>query len=727
MIELPFIAASSLPIWIVLGYLVLLLALGVYSGTLFRGTSKDYFVASRSIGSFMLLMSVFGTTMTGFALVGSTGKAFTTGVATYGALASWSGIIHSAVFFVIGLRLWAIGKRHGYVTQVEFFRARFDSHHLGTVLFVLLVLLIIPYMLIGIISAGKFVQVTTKGMFDAGWLAGGVPPWLTGMIICSVVLSYVFLGGVRSAAWANTFQTIIFMLTGIVAFLMISKAVANFEVKAQNEEKLKFGSEVELIDVNQSRSLMDNVKLAGEFVARHKPERLARGQNQELADRFEERKEEYAKDSEAYLNAIAEGEDVAEPIEPIPPAGQSMSHMVFITFLFIPLSVGMFPHVFQHWLTAKSAKSFRLAIVGHPVCIAIVWLPCILIGVWAAGLKAAGEIDPPSLPHKVADANKSVRPLSYGVTVFSANEFKAIESDVAALSLEETQEFSTARDAFDSAQSNLADAIDLLDNKPAKDNNGTRFLGAAITDLTKVAKNLDSLAKKLDADANQSSEMKAVAANARAASKRAEVLAINAKKTNPSTILGTMVGQLVKSPWLLGLLMAGVLAAIMSSLDSQFACLGTMFTNDIVIAIKGKDFYSDEDKVKLARMFVVGVVAVAYLVSLLLMKTASVFNLGMWCFSGFTALFPIVVAALYWKRATAVGAFACIFVTAVLWTYWFHQSGYGANKAFAVYGMLPVAPLTLASSAALVIGSLCSKSPESRLVNRFFPRAQNGA
>ena len=72
-----------------------------------------------------------------------------------------------------------------------------------------------------------------------------------------------------------------------------------------------------------------------------------------------------------------------------------------------------------------------------------------------------------------------------------------------------------------------------------------------------------------------------------------------------------MVGQLVESPWLLGLLMAGVLAAIMSSLDSQFACLGTMFTNDIVIATKGKDFYSDEDKVKLARIFVVGVVVVA--------------------------------------------------------------------------------------------------------------------
>jgi hypothetical protein len=102
-----------------------------------------------------------------------------------------------------------------------------------------------------------------------------------------------------------------------------------------------------------------------------------------------------------------------------------------------------------------------------------------------------------------------------------------------------------------------------------------------------------------------------------------------------------MVGELVDNPWLMGLLMAGVLAAIMSSLDSQFACLGTMFTNDIVIPIKGKDYYSDADKVKLARYFVVGVVAVAYVLSLLL-ANSSVFNLGVWCFSGFTALFTVL-------------------------------------------------------------------------------------
>ena len=54
---------------VIIGYLCLLLALGFFSNRLFRGTSKDYFVASHSIGPFLLLMSVFGTTMTALPLL----------------------------------------------------------------------------------------------------------------------------------------------------------------------------------------------------------------------------------------------------------------------------------------------------------------------------------------------------------------------------------------------------------------------------------------------------------------------------------------------------------------------------------------------------------------------------------------------------------------------------------------------------------------------------------
>ena len=79
---------------VILCYLALLLGLGLFSNRLFKGTSKDYFVASHSIGPFLLLMSVFGTTMTAFALVGSTGKAFERGIGVYGLMASISGLVH---------------------------------------------------------------------------------------------------------------------------------------------------------------------------------------------------------------------------------------------------------------------------------------------------------------------------------------------------------------------------------------------------------------------------------------------------------------------------------------------------------------------------------------------------------------------------------------------------------------------------------------------------------
>ena len=93
---------------IVVVYLILLLVLGYISSRLFRGNSNDYFVASRSIGPLVLFMSIFGTTMTAFAMVGSTGESYRVGIATYRKVASSSALITSACFFLVGLPLLAL-------------------------------------------------------------------------------------------------------------------------------------------------------------------------------------------------------------------------------------------------------------------------------------------------------------------------------------------------------------------------------------------------------------------------------------------------------------------------------------------------------------------------------------------------------------------------------------------------------------------------------------------
>jgi SSS family solute:Na+ symporter len=144
-------------------YLSIVVAIGLVSVRYFRGGTADYFVASRSLGPVVLFMTVFGTAMTAFAMVGSTAETFDYGVGTFGKLASWSALVHPACFFLIGLPLWSLGKRYGYVTQIEYFRDRFQSSALGYALFPVLAGLLIPYVLIGLLGVGSVVSGVTVG------------------------------------------------------------------------------------------------------------------------------------------------------------------------------------------------------------------------------------------------------------------------------------------------------------------------------------------------------------------------------------------------------------------------------------------------------------------------------------------------------------------------------------------------------------------------------------
>ena len=97
-----------------------------------------------------------------------------------------------------------------------------------------------PYLLIGIIGAGKTIEPVTAGAFTniftnptaPQWL-GGIPPWLTGLVVSLVVLAYVFMGGSRGAAYANTFQTIVFMIMGLVAFIFIYKSLGGLKMQVR--------------------------------------------------------------------------------------------------------------------------------------------------------------------------------------------------------------------------------------------------------------------------------------------------------------------------------------------------------------------------------------------------------------------------------------------------------------------------------------------------------------
>ena len=555
---------------VIIIYLGLLLGLGLFSNRFFRGTSKDYFVASQSIGPILLLMSVFGTTMTAFALVGSTGKSFERGIGVYGLMASISGLIHAGVFFLIGIRLWVFGKKYGYVTQIQYFRDRFESKFLGYLLFPVLVGWVIPYLLIGVIGAGKTILPVTAGAFPGASFAaanGGVPEWLSGLVVCIIVLMYVFAGGSRGAAWANTFQTVVFMVMGLVAFCFIYSAIGGLDKAAE-----VVASVTEDGKIVQTHGVVD-----GKVVKLEVPKPVARLANPEQAAEISGKRPHL---SRTVVDTIYKSKNKATGALEEKEGQLGVPPLMFLTYMFIPLSVGMFPHLFQHWLTARSAKSFRLTLVAHPLFIMIVWVPCVLIGVWASGL------------------------IPWGIP--------------------------------------------------------------------------------------------------------------------PAAVLAKMLALLVDNPILTGLLTAGVLAAIMSSLDSQFLCLGTIFTNDIVLSVAGEDRFNDRQKILIARGFVICIVALTYALAIVAMRNnANVFDLAIWCFSGFSSLFPLVFCAVYWKRTTKAGAIACVIAALSVWLCFFIISG--GSEYFVGPGIMPVTFAIAASTAAIVIVSLMTPPPSEATIKKFFP------
>ncbi|HKR60659.1 MAG TPA: sodium:solute symporter family protein [Pyrinomonadaceae bacterium] len=216
-----------IPAIVVFLYLGAVLYIGIFAFRKAKGKEKaeDYFLASRSLGPFVFLFSLFGTNMTAFAILGSSGHAFSNGIVTFGLMASSSGLIIPLSLFLIGTRVWALGKKYGFMTPVQMFRDRWECTHIGTMIFVVQAVLLVPYIIIGIMGGGTTLF-TISG--------GAVPFWFGGAIVAMVVMSYVFFGGMRGTAWVNTFQTVLFLLFGAVALIVIGAGMGGFRTAAQS-------------------------------------------------------------------------------------------------------------------------------------------------------------------------------------------------------------------------------------------------------------------------------------------------------------------------------------------------------------------------------------------------------------------------------------------------------------------------------------------------------------
>ncbi len=205
-----------IPVIVVCCYLAVIAVIGSVAFRQSKANTEDFFLANRTVGSMVFFLSIFATNMTAFAILGSSGQAYRQGIGIYGLMASSSGFLIPLTIFFIGTRLWAFGKRYGHQTQVAFFRDRWECSTIGTLIFVLSVVMLVPYMIISIMGGGRVLHDISGGL---------VAYWLGCAVVALVVTVNVFFGGMRGTVWVNIFQTILFLLFGAVAVAVISHSL----------------------------------------------------------------------------------------------------------------------------------------------------------------------------------------------------------------------------------------------------------------------------------------------------------------------------------------------------------------------------------------------------------------------------------------------------------------------------------------------------------------------
>src|SRR2546421_867709 len=126
-----------IPVIVVFVYLAVVAYIGSVAFRRGKANTEDFFLASRSIGSLVFFLSIFATNMTAFAILGSSGAAYKRGIGVFGLMASSSAFMIPLTIFFIGTRIWALGKRFGHQTQVQFFRDRWECSGIGTGIFAL--------------------------------------------------------------------------------------------------------------------------------------------------------------------------------------------------------------------------------------------------------------------------------------------------------------------------------------------------------------------------------------------------------------------------------------------------------------------------------------------------------------------------------------------------------------------------------------------------------------
>ena len=166
--------------------------------------------------------------------------------------------------------------------------------------------------------------------------------------------------------------------------------------------------------------------------------------------------------------------------------------------------------------------------------------------------------------------------------------------------------------------------------------------------------------------------------------------------------------RILFNPWIAGILLSAILAAVMSTLSCQLLVCSSALTEDLYKNFLRKNA-TQRELVWVGRLMVLLVAVIA--IALASDPNNRVLGLVSYAWAGFGAAFgPVVLLSLIWKRMTRNGALAGMIVGAATVLIW---------KQYAWFGLYEIIPGFLFACIAIVLFSLLGKGPSAAAQQRF--------
>lgn len=186
--------------------------------------------------------------------------------------------------------------------------------------------------------------------------------------------------------------------------------------------------------------------------------------------------------------------------------------------------------------------------------------------------------------------------------------------------------------------------------------------------------------------------------------------------TNTNSLVFITMVRTIFPALLSGLLLSAVLAASLSTADSQLLAAASSFASDVYRPIIRNNKVTDNEMLWIGRI-VVMVISIVSVFIAASPNSGSIMSLVANAWGVFGAAFgPAIMLSLFWKRFNYTGALVGIIVGAVVDIYWFTY--------LAHLGIYEIIPGFFASLAAAVIATLCTPAP-SKEVEELFDKAVN--